>query len=133
MLSVYRKQHMTFPVYVYTEREEKFIKEDIKSVFGGIRCTYLFGDLKECIDKTDHNFTYIFSDIELTKNACEILDNRYAHVIQASDYGYNYLSDHKTFKYDLLELSSKHPLVRTATSFVFNPIDVISSFIQLRE
>ena len=132
MLSVYRSQHMTLPVYVYSENEEPAIKEDIKHIFGGIKCTYLFGDLKSCIQKTDQNFTYIFSDINLTKNACEILNGSFAHVIQAADYGYNYLSDRKTFKYDLRELSSKHPFVRTAISITANPTEIIASFIQLR-
>lgn len=132
MLSVYQKQHMTFPVYVYSENEEPFIKEDIKNIFAGIKCRYLFGDLKECIAKTDQNFTYIFSDIELTKKACEILNGSFAHVLQAGEYGYNYLSDRKTFKYDLRTLSSKNPFVRTAMTIASNPNELIYSFIQLR-
>lgn len=132
MLSIYRKQHMTFPVYVYSEKEEPSINEDIKHVFAGIPCRYLYGDLKECIKQTDQNFTYIFSDIELTKKACEILTGTFAHVLQAGEYGYNYLSDRKTFKYDLRELSLKHPIVRTSITIASNPDELMYSFIQLR-
>jgi hypothetical protein len=132
MLSVYKKQHMTFPVYVYSEYEEPYIKEDIKSIFRGIKCRYLFGDLKECILKTDQNFTYIFSDIELTKQACEILHGRYAHVLQAGDYGYNYIDNGKTFKYDLKQLSMNHPFIRTSITVVSDPTELMCSFIKMR-
>lgn len=131
MLSIYNRQHMTFPIYVYSEHEEPYIAQDIKTVFRGIKCQYVFGDISNCIKNTDQNFTYIFSDIELTKRACEILSGKFAHVIQAADYGYNYLNDFKTFKYDLKSLSSDHPFVRTSVSIVSNPNEMIKSFIHL--
>ena len=46
MLDVYRRQHMKFPIFIYSKDEEPYIKTDIKQVFPGITTTYLFGDLK---------------------------------------------------------------------------------------
>lgn len=112
LFSVYHHQHMSFPVYVYSEKEEPYIKEDCKSVFSGIPCTYLHGDLESCIKKCDQNFTYIFSDIELVKNAAEILTGTCSHILMASEYRYNYSDNCHTTKYDLNEIAYKHPFIR---------------------
>lgn len=128
IFGVYRKQHMQFPVYVYSRDFEKNIKPDIDSVFSGIPHSYLYGDLKESIKKCDQNFTYIFSDIELAKNAIEILDGTYSHVLLANDYRYNYVDNCKTFRYDLLDLEKSHPYIRTGTIQEVDPYDVAKSF-----
>lgn len=113
ILSVYNRQHMSFPIYVYSKEEEPYIKEDCKKVFSGITIKYVFGDLKEAIKKCDQNFTYIFSDIELAKNAAEILLGTCSHILVAGDYRYNYIDNKKTFKYDLKEMAVSHPYIRT--------------------
>lgn len=114
ILSVYNKQHMSFPIYIYSEKEEPYIKEDCKKVFSGITIKYVFGDLKESIKKCDQNFTYIFSNIELAKNAAEILLGTCSHILVAGDYRYNYIDNKNTFKYDLKELAVSHPYIRTS-------------------
>jgi len=116
MFYVYRQQHMNFPVYVYSEHEEPFIKKDCQNIFQGINCQYLHGDLRKAIEKCDNNFTYIFSDIELAKEASEILTGTYSHVLVASDYRYNYIDNLKTFKYDLPDLMTRHPFIRLGTT-----------------
>jgi len=118
MLDVYRTHHMTFPVYVYTEREEPYVKEDCKSIFSGIDFTYLHGDLKNAISKCNQNFTYIFSDIELVNNAAEILKGTCSHILLARDYRYNFKDNFKTAKYDLMTLTTSHPFIRTGMTQV---------------
>lgn len=114
MMNVYTTQHMSFPVYIYSEKEEPYIKTDCKIVFPGISTVkYLYGDLEDAIKSCDQNFTYIFSDIELAKKATEILTGTCSHVLVSGEYRYNYIDDYKTMKYDLKDLSSKHPYVRT--------------------
>lgn len=116
MLSVYNKQHMSFPIYVYSETEDPFIKDDCKMIFNGIDVRYVYGDLKEAIKKCDQNFTYIFSKIELVKSVAEILIGTCSHILIADDYRYNYIDNRKQFKYDLRQLQISHPYLRISTT-----------------
>jgi hypothetical protein len=116
MLDVYNQQHMTFPVYIYSKEEEPAIKQDCQNVFHGIPVRYVYGDLENAIKKCDQNFTYIFSDIDLVKEACKILLGTCSHVLLSSDYRYNYIDNRKTFKYDLTELGEQYPFVRIGTT-----------------
>ena len=127
MLSVYTRQHMTFPVYVYTENEEPFVKEDCKSVFPGINVRYLYGSLEECLKKCGSNFTYIFSDIELAKSASDTLKGICSHILLAREYRYNYLDHNKTFKHDLNVLAGSHPNIRMGTTVAIDPIQMANS------
>ncbi len=127
MLSVYQIQHMSFPVYVYSENEESYIKTDCKNVFPGVTIRYVFGDLRECIKKCDQNFTYIFSDIELVREATEILQGTCSHVLLARDYRYNFKDHCKTPKYDLTDLARSHPYVRMGTTLAMDPVKVAIS------
>jgi hypothetical protein len=113
LMYVYKKQSMVFPIYIYSKKEEPNILPDCKEVFSGIKIKYLYGDLKEAILKCDQNFTYIFSDIELLKDACTILHGTYSHILLAKDFRYNYIDNCKTLKYDLYDLTIKHPFIRT--------------------
>ena len=131
MFQVYRSQHMSFPVYVYSEVEEPYIKDDCKNIFRGIDFHYFFGDLKECIEKCDQNFTYIFSDIELVKSAAEILYGTCSHILLTRDYRYNYIDNHKTFRYDLKDIATNHPFIRIGTTLATNRIDLIKSYANL--
>lgn len=133
LFSVYVKQHMTFPVYIYSEKEELFIKEDCKHVFPGIHFQYVYGNLKTCVQKCDQNFTYIFSDIELVKEVSEILKGTCSHVLLASDYRYNYKDNCKTFKYSLIELARMHPFIRIGTTQAMNNYHVAISMMKLFE
>lgn len=132
MMNVYRQQHMSFPIYVYSENEEPYIKEDCKHVFSGIKVQYLHGDLKQAIQKCDQNFTYIFSNIELVKEASNILIGTCSHILLASEYRYNYINHNKTFKYDLEELALKHPFVRIGLTNSMDVDHVLKSFTNLR-
>lgn len=128
MLHVYKQQHMTFPIYVYSEYEEPYIEEDCKNIFKGIKFHYLFGDLSDAIHKCDQNFTYIFSEIELVKNASEILMGTCSHVLLANEYRYNYIDNCKTFKYDLTDIMTSHPFIRVGTTLAMNPGQLALSF-----
>lgn len=129
LLSVYHKQHMSFPIYVYSEKEEPYIKMDCKNLFNGIPIKYVFGDLKECIHECDQNFTYIFSDIELVRKAAEILSGLCSHVLLPMEYRYNYIDNCRTFKYDLMDLSKKYPFNRIGTTLAIDYDNLIRSFL----
>ena len=118
ILQVYRKQHMTFPVYVYSEEENDFIREDCKRI-DGVPIQYIHGDLKSAIAKCDNNFTYIFSDIELLHQAATILLGSYSHILIAQEYRYNYNGAH--FKYDLEEEAIHHPFIRIGVNRATDP------------
>ena len=128
MMEVYRKNHMRFPIYIYSENEEPFIEKDSKEVFSGIQIKYLHGDLKTAVSRCDQNFTYILSDIELVKELCGILIGTCSHIILAKEYRYNYKDGCKTFKYDLRDLMRNHPFLRLGTSIVGDPYNLALSF-----
>lgn len=133
MLKVYNTQHMTFPIYIYSEFEEPSILEDCKNVFSGINVRYVHGNLKDAISKCDQNFTYIFSDIELVKNAAEILIGTCSHILLTSDYRYNYIGNREKFKYDLKELMEAYPFIRIGTTQAADVVELASSFKKIKE
>lgn len=132
MFSVYTRQHMNFPVYIYTETEEPYIKEDIRNVFHGIDVKYVYGDLEECIKKCSQNFTYIFSDIELVKKAAKILIGTCSHILLTEDYRYNFIGYRKEFKYNLSDLMRTHPYIRVGTTKAMDLNKMVRDFTKLR-
>lgn len=131
LFSVYLSQHMSFPVYIYTQQEEPYVKEDCKSIFPGINFKYLFGDLKTCVQSCDQNFTYIFSDIELVREISEILKGTCSHILLASDYRYNFKDNFRNYKYPLVELARSHPFIRIGTTLAMNNYNVAVSISKL--
>lgn len=128
MLSIYTKHKMTFPVHIYSEKEESYIYEDCRRAFPGISIKYHHGDLKEAVKKCDHNFTYILSDIELVKELSEILIGTCSHILLAREYRYNYKDHMKTLKYDLKDMQDKHPFVRIGLTFASDIESLSESF-----
>lgn len=128
MMEVYKRQHMSFPIYVYSQKEEPHIAEDCKQVFSGINVTYLYGEVSDAIKKCDQNFTYILSDVELLKQCATILDGVYAHILLAVEYRYNYIDNCKTFKYNLTNIGRAHPSIRIGTTVAGNRHNLISNF-----
>lgn len=120
LFDVYRQQHMTFPIYIYSEEYEPFIKKDCENIFSGIDYYYVYGDLKDAVSKCDQNFTYIFSDIEMVNSASKILRGTYSHILLARDYRYNYTDHCKTFKYNLQQLASSTPVLRIGTTIAMD-------------
>lgn len=108
MLSVYKSQHMSFPIFIYSKEYEKNIEIDIGNTFPGLPVKYLYGDLETAVKNCDHNFTYMISDIQLFKELSDILINTYSHLILAHDYRYNYIDNNKTFKYNLFDISKNN-------------------------
>lgn len=133
MMDVYRRQHMSFPIYIYSEKEEPYIREDCKSIFNDIHITYLHGDLKSAIQKCDQNFTYIFSDIELVKEASDILIGTCSNILLASDYRYNYIDDGRTFKYNLIDIAKSHPFIRIELTTSIDIYTMMKSFADLNK
>lgn len=131
LFSVYKRQHMTFPVYIYSENNESYIKEDCKHVFPGISCRYVHGDLETCIKECNQNFTYIFSDIELAKKSCEILKGTCSHILLSGDYRYNYTDNFRTMKYDIKELALSHPFIRTGITTAVDRNKLAIDFMRL--
>ncbi len=128
MMNVYKRQHMTFPVYVYSEIEEPYIIQDCKQMFPGVPIKYLHGDLKQAVAKCDNNFTYILSDVELAKNISDILLGTYYHVLVAKEYRYNYKDNCSNFKYNLLEMAKSHPFIRVGTNTAMDMNQMVVSF-----
>lgn len=118
MLYVYRRNMMSFPIYVYSEEHEPQIEKDCHRCFQGIQVKYLHGSLEKSIKKCDQNFTYIFSDIELFNSAAKILRGTCSHVLLTGDYRYNYVDAYKTMTYDMKEVMSSNPFIRTGITYM---------------
>jgi len=131
MMNVYKKQQMSFPVYIYSEKEEPAIIQDCKELFSGIPVRYFFGNLKEAVAKCDQNFTYILSDIELLKILCEVLMGTYSHILLAREYRYNYIDNCQTFKYNLFDLAQSHPFLRIGITSAADMNRLALSFIKI--
>ena len=132
IINVYRKQRMIFPFYVYSEDPNDFIKQDVAEIFSGINVKYVYGDLGDAIrNNCDDNYTYIFSDIEMVKKSAELLHGTCSHILLTSDFRYNYLDRHKTYKYELNRLSTDNPSVRIGTTKSTSINDIILNLHEL--
>lgn len=131
MLEAYRSQHMSFPIYIYSEHENKNIVTDCNRIFDGIEHRCFFGDLEKSISSCDQNFTYIFSDIEIIKKAVDILTGTCSHVLLTRDWRYNYNGYRKSLKYDLKQLADTHPFIRIGTTVAMNMKEIVASYAQL--
>lgn len=120
MLSVYRKQHMTFPIFIYSREYEQYIEKDIAGIFNGMPVKYLYGDLRSAVSNCNQNFTYMISDIELFKELADILIGSCSHLLLAHDYRYNFSDDHKTLKYNLYEMSKTHLYLKIESFSIAN-------------
>ena len=120
IFSVYKLQHMNFPIMIYSEEYEEGIEKDCKYSLIGLQYTYTYGNLKDSIAKCDENFTYIFSDIELVKDAASILKGTFSHILLARDYRYNFIDNFNTMKYDLKTIMSSTPFIRTGTTLAMD-------------
>jgi hypothetical protein len=126
MLNIYKKHSMNFPVYIYTKEEEPFLTND--NFTEGIPVTYVHGDLQEAINKCDQNYTYIFSDINILKEASEMLSDNFSHLLLAREYRYNYISK-GVFKHDLVAITKKHNHIRVGLTYSMSPKDVLRSLL----
>jgi hypothetical protein len=133
LLSVYAKQRMNFPVYVYTEAHEPNIHQDAKTLFPGINTIYLHGPIEEVLIKCDQNFTYMIADIELYQRLVKALEGTCSHLLLANDYRYNYRPKSQKFKYDLSALMRDHPFVRLETNNVCSPVELVHSIKSLSD
>lgn len=124
LFDVYTKQHMIFPIYVYSEEYNEFIEHDIHSSLQFVNAKYVYGPIEQCLQKyTSENYTYIFSDIELMKIAIDSLPTKYSHVLLTEDYRYN--KNHSKFKYDLEDMMKSNFPIRLGTTRAMD-FDVIS-------
>ena len=130
LLSSYKKQHMSFPVYVYNPEDNPIIKKDCEQVLYNTPVKFLHGDLEEVIKQNcDQNFTYIFSNIENVQKVAKFLSGSFSHILLAKDYRYNFKDYYKTYKYNLQELANKYPFARIGLT---NAIDFEDLYIALK-
>jgi hypothetical protein len=125
LLSVYKRQSLNFPVYVYTKEDTPILRETCRDIFPGIPVKLVSGDLREATAECRHNCTFIVSDIEFLAKLTEVLDGTYSHIILAADYRYNYKPHYRNrFKYSLSEMMDSHNYLRIETTSVFDPTSV---------
>jgi len=133
LLYAYSKQHMGFPVYIYTREFEDGVKRDCEGLFPGITAKYLYGDLRRCIEKCDQNFTYMISDVDLLPEMAAILVGNCSSVIVAHNYRYNFKPKSKEFKHSLEEIETRFPFIRIDTNTVFTPDDLLQQLKELSD
>ena len=131
LLSVYVKQHMNIPVFLYNEYPDENMEKDIIHTFPDIHFQFLYGDIASCVKSCDENFTYILSDIHLLKNLSELLLGTYSHVLLAEDYRYNY--EGRKFIYDLLDIQRHTPFLRIGTIQAVDINVLLASFGRILE
>lgn len=124
MFSIYRKQQMRFPVYIYHPTNSDAIKNDCNSMMSGVNIKYVHGEIEDALNFGGQNFTYIFSDIEMLKRASEVLHGTCSHVLLAGDYRYNKIGCTQKFKYDLLHIAKHHPFIRMGTTNAINKLEM---------
>ena len=112
LLSIYKRQHMSFPIFIYSADDEPSISSDIKETFRGLPVKYLHGDLETAVKKCDENFTFMVSDIELLKSLAGILKGTCSHLTLSYDYRYNFIDNRRTLKHDLDIMQQDHPFIR---------------------
>lgn len=132
LLSVYTRQHMNFPVYIYTKEEDENAAKDVETLFPGVPTTYLYGDLTKALARCDQNFTYMVSDFDLLLQLVELLNGTCSHLLIACDYRYNCKPD-GTLTYDLDEIAGKHPFLRIEPTFACTPTDLVASLKELSD
>ena len=130
LLAPYTSQHMTFPVYVYTEQFETGVASDVNSLFPGVPVTYVYGNLEDALSRCDQNFTYMVSDIEQFVILAKLLEGTYSHILLASDYRYNRKPDGK-FKYNLKSIMESYPFIRVETFIACNIPDLVQAIGEL--
>ena len=90
-------------------------------------------DLESAIKSCDQNFTYIFSDIELVKEASDILIGTCSNILLAAEYRYNYIDNGRTFKYDLTDMAKTHPFLRIELTTAIDIYSLMKSFTDLNK
>jgi hypothetical protein len=124
LLAAYSKQQMRFPIFIYTEDYEEHVKTDCKSLFPGIKTTYLHGKFEDVLQKCDNNFTYMIANHDLYQRAVVALHGTYSHLLLAGDYRYNFRPRDRRPKCDLPALMAAHPFVRLETNNVCDPTEL---------
>jgi len=120
MFDVYKHKKMNIPIYIYSEYNDPHIEYFGRKHFPDISFKYIYDDLSSAIKKCNDNFTYIFSNIEFFKQACELLKGSYANILLAQEYKYNYIDNCVTTKYPLEELMFNNPFILTGITRVIN-------------
>lgn len=129
MMTVYKKQHMSFPILVYHPTSDEHIEQDVTHVFDGVNVKFVTGEVEDAIPKGTQNFTYIFSDIETMKRASEVLKGTCSHVLIANDYRYNMRLGKP--KYDLGEIMRTHQFIRLGTTTAVDRVELAKSLSKL--
>jgi hypothetical protein len=112
MMKMCTPLRLHFQLYVYSEEYFEGIDKDVKDTFSFLSPVYLHGDLDKALRKVDQNFTYIFSDIEMARNAAELLSGKMSHILISNDHRYNYTDNFETLKHQPEELMMKYPVCR---------------------
>lgn len=116
MMDVYRNERMEIPVFIYTEKEYDFVKEDIHLSFPSINKLYLHGDLNTALERCAPNFTYIFSSIDRLKIACDHLKGTCAHILLSNEYRYNQAKINQPIESELYNMMISTPYLRIGTT-----------------
>lgn len=130
LIAVSEQNQLNVPIYVYSEQNNPHIQEDLKQNY--INANYIFGPIKQIVEVIPSNATFIFSNIDLVKEAIEQIDpKKSANFIVVSDYGYNFSNNH--YKHDFGALLSKlfKPFIVVNNISIFNNLRVITDYLQL--
>ena len=133
LINIYNQQHMNFSFFIYSEKENPFIKQDCDDLFLNIPHYYVYGDINEAVKKCNQNFSYIFSNIELLKKVLPTLSGKFANVLLSKDYRYNYKDFYRTPKYDMQEMVNDVPLVRLGFTQSMVVTDVLEGMKNIKQ
>ena len=130
LLIVSEQNHLNVPMYIYSEQYEENILYDINQL--PLHLNYIYGSIKDLVDKIPANSTYIFSNIELLKEAIFSIDaKKSVNFILVSDYNYNFSNNQ--YKYNFSDLLSKEfkPFIVINNISIFNNLQVTQEYLQL--
>ena len=129
---VYQYKKMNFPIYIYSQFKDPNIEYYCTKNFASIQLHFIdTTDIIQAIDLlSKDNYTFILSNIHLFKQAVEHLHGKYAHVLIAEDYKYNYKDNCHVMLYDIVKLMIDNPFVATSATSVINP-KVLANSLQI--
>ena len=100
------RQKMVKKVVIYTEKENKFVREDIQRIFGAYgNVKYWYGDFKKNISKLPDDSSYMLSDFNKIVSMADAEHLNYASLILPYDYDYNFIVNEDGSKAPIVDMN----------------------------
>lgn len=91
-ITIALRQKMVKKVVIYTEEENRFVREDIQRLFGSYQnVKYWYGDFEKLLEKIPDDSSYMLSDFNKIVSMADANHLNYASLILPYDFDYNFI------------------------------------------